>query len=170
MMVAFANDVERREALRVIGGPGNAEKGDKDPAEWKPPLQSAWPDYARAWATVKVAYGLTADQAEVDALRAMLVPPPPPTAAPTPPPPPPPPAATTAPATTRRATTRQPAATPAPSCHPSYRGACVPANASDVDCAGGKGDGPAYTGRVEVIGPDVYDLDSDGNGIGCESS
>ncbi|MGK8465847.1 hypothetical protein [Nocardia cyriacigeorgica] len=41
---------------------------------------------------------------------------------------------------------------------------------SDVDCAGGSGNGPEYTGRVRVIGPDEYDLDRDGNGIGCENS
>jgi hypothetical protein len=51
-------------------------------------------------------------------------------------------------------------------CHPSYD-PCVP-NVSDVDCEGGTGDGPAYTGRVTVIGPDVYHLDVDGDGTGCE--
>jgi hypothetical protein len=51
-------------------------------------------------------------------------------------------------------------------CHPNYSG-CVPI-ASDVDCAGGSGNGPAYTGRVTVLGPDVYGLDRDGDGIGCE--
>lgn len=68
----FGNDVDRVEALKVIGGSGNASKGDKDPAEWKPPLRSAWPAYARSWLAVKVAYGLTADPAEADALQAML--------------------------------------------------------------------------------------------------
>jgi resuscitation-promoting factor RpfB len=54
------------------------------------------------------------------------------------------------------------------SCDPNYSGACVPI-ASDVDCAGGSGDGPAYvTGPVRVIGRDIYHLDSDGDGIGCE--
>ena len=53
-------------------------------------------------------------------------------------------------------------------CHPSYRGACVPIT-SDVDCDGGSGDGPEYTGYVEVIGPDEYRLDSDGDGFACES-
>jgi hypothetical protein len=111
-MVAFANDIDRREALRVIGGSGNASKGEKDPAEWMPPLAPAAPEYARAWLTVKVAYGLAADPAEVDALRAALItqapvqpvlaPPvvqttPAPTAPPTTPPPP----TTKAPATTR---------------------------------------------------------------------
>jgi hypothetical protein len=50
--------------------------------------------------------------------------------------------------------------------HPSYD-PCVPF-ASDVDCAGGSGDGPDYTSTVDVIGPDVYGLDHDGDGVGCE--
>ncbi|CAN3129797.1 Excalibur domain protein [Mycobacterium sp. smrl_JER01] len=53
-------------------------------------------------------------------------------------------------------------------CDPNYSGACVPI-ASDVDCAGGSGNGPAYvSGPVRVIGSDIYDLDRDGNGIACE--
>lgn len=52
-------------------------------------------------------------------------------------------------------------------CHPSYQGACVPF-ALDVDCLGGRGDGPAYVGRVLVVGPDVYGLDRDHDGVGCE--
>lgn len=53
-------------------------------------------------------------------------------------------------------------------CHPSYEGKCVPM-ASDVDCAGGGGDGPAFVeGPVRVVGRDVYRLDSDGDGIACE--
>ncbi|MDR6637419.1 hypothetical protein [Paenarthrobacter nitroguajacolicus] len=52
-------------------------------------------------------------------------------------------------------------------CDPNYSG-CVPI-ASDVDCAGGKGNGPAYVrGPVTVIGSDIYKLDSNGDGIGCE--
>jgi len=53
-------------------------------------------------------------------------------------------------------------------CDPNYSGACVPI-ASDVDCAGGSGNGPAYVqGPVQVIGTDIYGLDSDDDGIGCE--
>ncbi|MEW9805653.1 hypothetical protein ABUE31_06645 [Mesorhizobium sp. ZMM04-5] len=45
---------------------------------------------------------------------------------------------------------------------------CVPV-ASDVDCEGGKGDGPEYvTGPIRVIGIDVYGLDRDGDGIACK--
>jgi hypothetical protein len=63
-----------------------------------------------------------------------------------------------------------PAAAPAPEaandCHPSYD-PCVPI-ASDVDCEGGSGNGPEYTGTVRVIGPDEYDLDRDGDGVACD--
>jgi hypothetical protein len=45
---------------------------------------------------------------------------------------------------------------------------CLPP-ASDYDCYGGSGNGPAYTGRVKVKGYDVYRLDADGDGIGCET-
>ena len=84
----------------------------------------------------------------------------------------------TTPPTTTPPTTAPPAPTttaapvravgPGPGCHPSYD-PCVPL-ASDVDCAGGAGNGPAYTGRVQVIGPDEYALDADGDGIGCDNS
>lgn len=52
-------------------------------------------------------------------------------------------------------------------CDPNYT-PCVPI-ASDVDCAGGKGNGPAYVrGPVRVIGQDIYGLDRDNDGVGCE--
>lgn len=57
---------------------------------------------------------------------------------------------------------------PGGECHPSYD-PCVPI-AGDVDCAGGGGNGPVYTGRVRVIGPDEYGLDDDNDGVGCENS
>ncbi len=51
-------------------------------------------------------------------------------------------------------------------CTPGYS-PCLPP-ASDYDCAGGFGNGPKYTGRVRVTGPDPYDLDRDGDGVGCD--
>lgn len=57
---------------------------------------------------------------------------------------------------------------PKSNCHPSYSGACVPF-ASDVDCEGGAGNGPAYVrGPFRVVGEDVYGLDADNDGIACE--
>lgn len=43
-----------------------------------------------------------------------------------------------------------------------------PGPGGDVDCEGGSGNGPRYVGAVEVSGADPYDLDRDGDGIGCE--
>lgn len=70
--------------------------------------------------------------------------------------------------------TRPPAPAPVPlvqpanNCDSNYADACVPV-ASDVDCEGGGGNGPAYVrGPVRVVGQDVYDLDRDGDGIACD--
>lgn len=46
--------------------------------------------------------------------------------------------------------------------------ASYPGPGADVDCEGGSGDGPRYVGTVKVIGGDPYDLDRDGDGIGCD--
>ena len=62
----------------------------------------------------------------------------------------------------------EPVAAAPSGCDGNYSGACVPI-ASDVDCAGGTGNGPAYVqGPVWVVGSDVYDLDRDGDGIACD--
>jgi hypothetical protein len=53
-------------------------------------------------------------------------------------------------------------------CDPNYSGGCLDPYASDYDCEGGSGDGPKYSGPVTVVGEDHYDLDADGNGVGCE--
>jgi hypothetical protein len=69
----------------------------------------------------------------------------------------------------RRAGTRCGPPPQAPGCHPSYGGACLDTGVSDYDCAGGSGNGPEYVpGPVRVVGPDDYELDADGNGVGCE--
>jgi hypothetical protein len=89
-----------------------------------------------------------------------------------------PPAPATSKPTASKPTTSKPAprtvqAAPKPEpkssgCDSNYDG-CVPI-ASDVDCEGGSGNGPAYVkGPVRVIGSDIYDLDRGGEpGIGCE--
>jgi hypothetical protein len=52
-------------------------------------------------------------------------------------------------------------------CTPGYS-PCLPP-ASDYDCAGNEGNGPKYVdGPIRVTGPDRYDLDRDGNGVGCQ--
>ena len=55
----------------------------------------------------------------------------------------------------------------AAACDPNYD-PCVPID-SDVDCQGGSGNGPSYVrGPVRVIHRDIYDLDRNNDGIGCE--
>ena len=78
------------------------------------------------------------------------------------------PTTTTVPRPTTTSTTKPATTTSTQGCHPSY----VPCLkiVSDYDCIGGSGNGPLYTGRVQVIGPDDYDLDRDGDGIGCDKS
>ncbi|MDT0143225.1 G5 domain-containing protein [Microbacterium sp. PRC9] len=59
-------------------------------------------------------------------------------------------------------------AAPAGNCDSNYADACVPID-SDVDCAGGSGNGPSYfNGIARVVGSDIYDLDRDGDGLACE--
>jgi hypothetical protein len=54
-------------------------------------------------------------------------------------------------------------------CHPSYKGACLKIGVGDYDCGGGSGNGPNYVWkRVRVVGPDVFRLDADHDGWGCE--
>ena len=54
------------------------------------------------------------------------------------------------------------------SCHPGYSG-CLKMNAGDYDCESGEGNGPNYTGPVEVYGSDPFGLDGkDNDGLGCE--
>ena len=53
-------------------------------------------------------------------------------------------------------------------CHPSYKLKCLKPNAYDYDCIGGRGNGPLYTGLVKVVGRDVFRLDADHDGWGCE--
>ena len=54
-------------------------------------------------------------------------------------------------------------------CHSSYKGACLKVGIGDYDCGGGSGNGPNYVWKtVRVVGPDVFRLDADYDGWGCE--
>lgn len=69
---AYANDLTLPQTLTAVSSSSNRSKGGRDPAEWKPPEETAWCQYAQDWIAVKVFWGLTADTAEVSALRTML--------------------------------------------------------------------------------------------------
>jgi Protein of unknown function (DUF1524) len=67
----FANDLTHPELLAVSSSTNHA-KSDRDPAEWSPPKAGAQCAFASDWVAVKVAWDLSADPAEVTALRRML--------------------------------------------------------------------------------------------------
>jgi hypothetical protein len=69
---AFANDLAAPGELVAVTAAVNRAKGDRDPASWRPPDRGAWCAFAISWATTKVRWGLSADPAEVAALRGML--------------------------------------------------------------------------------------------------
>lgn len=57
---------------------------------------------------------------------------------------------------------------PSEDCAPGYDPCLIPM--TDYDCAGGEGDGPGYVdGPVYIQGSDPYELDTDGDGVACET-
>jgi len=68
----YANFLVDENHLIAVYKSANREKGAKDPAEWLPSNQAYLKDYARAWVKIKVNWGLTADHAELSALRKIL--------------------------------------------------------------------------------------------------
>jgi hypothetical protein len=68
---AFANDLDEPASLIAVTAAANQAKADHDPAQWQPRHEDR-SRYADAWVRVKVKWDLSADQAEVDALRGML--------------------------------------------------------------------------------------------------
>jgi len=65
----FANDLDNKQALIAVMGGANQSKGRKDPALWMPPNRSYWCQYIEDWVSVKKKWGLSMDQAEVDAVK-----------------------------------------------------------------------------------------------------
>jgi hypothetical protein len=179
--VALANDPIN---LFAVDGRSNEQKSDGDTATWLPSAKAFRCTYVSHQVSVKATYGLWVTQAEHDAMLRVLsdctdaravsspfAPAPPPVVAPVPvkaAPAPAPVAAAPAPVAAAPAPAAPAPAPAAPSgCSPNYSGQCVPI-VSDVDCAGGGGNGPAYlTGTVTVVGTDVYQLDRNHDGIGC---
>jgi hypothetical protein len=68
---AFANDLGSPQLWAVTDNV-NQSKGDQTPDTWKPPLESEWCEYARAYTHVKYTYDLTVNAAEQGALTDML--------------------------------------------------------------------------------------------------
>jgi len=68
----YANDLSDPNTLIAVDRSLNRQKGADDPAEWLPPNEAYLAEYARAWVSVKIKWGLTADPAEIAALTAVL--------------------------------------------------------------------------------------------------
>jgi hypothetical protein len=64
---AFANDLDQ---LVAVTARSNRSKSDQDPAEWLPELDRC--GYVTRWIEVKTRYELSVDQAEHDAIAAVL--------------------------------------------------------------------------------------------------
>lgn len=69
---AFANDLDEPDALIAVTASTNRSKSDRDPASWQPPNSGAWCQFGLGWVRVKIKWELTADDAEVRALRNIL--------------------------------------------------------------------------------------------------
>jgi hypothetical protein len=69
---AFANDLDQPGELVAVTAAANRSKGDRDPGSWRPPNRASWCEFGIGWVKTKLKWSLTADGAEVRALRDML--------------------------------------------------------------------------------------------------
>jgi hypothetical protein len=56
----------------IARGSTNTRKSDLDIAEWLPPGEARQREYAKKWVRIKRTWGLTADQKEIQAIKAIL--------------------------------------------------------------------------------------------------
>ena len=68
----YANYLADPNHLIAVSASANRSKGARDPAEWLPTNTAYHVQYAQAWVAVKIAWGLTADAAEIEALQSIL--------------------------------------------------------------------------------------------------
>ncbi|MFD3622536.1 HNH endonuclease family protein [Streptomyces sp. NPDC058676] len=66
---AYANDQKTPVSLVAVTARTNRSKSDQDPAEWLPPASEQHCRYVSEWVGTKLRWGLTADSAEVEALK-----------------------------------------------------------------------------------------------------
>ncbi|MFI9630373.1 HNH endonuclease family protein [Streptomyces sp. NPDC052042] len=65
----YANDLGADRSLVAVTARTNRSKGDKDPADWMPPAESAKCTYLADWTATKLRWKLTADDRERSALE-----------------------------------------------------------------------------------------------------
>ncbi|GGU11452.1 HNH endonuclease family protein [Streptomyces lateritius] len=66
---AYANDQDAATSLVAVTARTNRQKADQDPATWMPPAPGVTCRYLAEWTATKLRWGLTADQAEIDAIK-----------------------------------------------------------------------------------------------------
>ncbi|WP_245936145.1 HNH endonuclease family protein [Streptomyces cahuitamycinicus] len=66
---AYANDQGAATSLVAVTARSNRSKADQDPAQWLPPAAEVHCRYVAEWVATKLRWSLTADEAEVAALR-----------------------------------------------------------------------------------------------------
>ncbi|HET7386651.1 MAG TPA: HNH endonuclease family protein [Nocardioidaceae bacterium] len=147
----YANDLGDRRTLVAVSAHANRSKGDRDPADWMPHFGKC--KYTAQWTAVKIRWHLTVNRAEKRAL-----------------------ADRASHCKNVRLTVRKARVSrhrsggsggggggTSGSCEPGYS-PCLPV-VSDLDC----GQIPDSKKPIHVTGSDPYRLDSDGDGLGCES-
>ncbi|MGC9501865.1 HNH endonuclease family protein [Streptomyces sp. WG7] len=70
---AYANDQGAATSLVAVTARSNRSKSDQDPAEWLPPAAGVHCRYVAEWVGTKLRWTLSADEAEVGALREVAV-------------------------------------------------------------------------------------------------
>jgi hypothetical protein len=69
---AYANDLGYAQSLIAVSASSNRSKGDRDPADWMPPLAAQRCAYAKEWIAVKYRWGLGVDSREKSFLGRVL--------------------------------------------------------------------------------------------------
>ncbi|MEU0309116.1 GmrSD restriction endonuclease domain-containing protein [Streptomyces cyaneofuscatus] len=67
---AYANDQEARTSLVAVTARTNRQKADQDPTDWMPPSPEAQCRYVGEWVATKLRWQLTADDRELETLKA----------------------------------------------------------------------------------------------------
>ncbi len=154
----YANDLSYPDHLIAVQARANRAKGSRGPEEWRPPLRSYWCEYAIAWVVIKNDWGLTITEAEFAALQGMLD------------------TCETAPTLTRASGAPPNPSLPTDAATPATEGSAAPGllydpAGPDRDC-GDFGEWAQAQAFYEAAGGhagDRHRLDSDGDGVACES-
>ena len=68
----YANDTSDSRTLLAVTDNVNQSKGDKDPSNWLPPLESYLCTYIGDWISIKARWGLSMDKSEAGRVRNLL--------------------------------------------------------------------------------------------------